>query len=163
MSVELDFKQENEMPVIFLSVLLVLLVLLAAAIWVAFFSALRKALSRFAELKRHRRRQNILATIGERSMNGHRIASNVFAAFPFGYDQNTYISNVPIAALTVPPSYEEAMTQSPSAVSAVQIPAINRRPSSDTTVASISTAAESDKTDNNSTRQQQSQQLSHLV
>lgn len=57
MSVELDFKQENEMPVIFLSVLLVLLVLLAAAIWVAFFSALRKALSRFAELKRHRRRQ----------------------------------------------------------------------------------------------------------
>ena len=80
-----------------------------------------------------------------------------------GYDQNTYISNVPIAALTVPPSYEEAMTQSPSTVSAVQIPAINRRPSSDTTVASISTAAESDKTDNNSTRQQQSQQLSHLV
>uniref|UniRef100_A0A0N5A8T6 Conserved plasma membrane protein n=1 Tax=Syphacia muris TaxID=451379 RepID=A0A0N5A8T6_9BILA len=106
---------DNDVPMVFICVLVVLLVLLASAIWIAFFSALRKAIKRFAEMKEYRRRQNVLAALAASGPIGNMRAytENASASYGLGCNQSltgTYIRQIS-SVLSVPPSYEEAIRQ----------------------------------------------------
>ncbi|GMT05744.1 hypothetical protein PENTCL1PPCAC_27918, partial [Pristionchus entomophagus] len=103
-------QEEDELPSVVLATLVVLLLLLAALIWVAFCMAVHRTARRMAIFKRQRRTQSIIAAAISRAVfDGGRPPDNSPSTF------SLFTAHAgPSAAL---PTYEQALAMEPAPLS----------------------------------------------
>ncbi|GMT36948.1 hypothetical protein PFISCL1PPCAC_28245, partial [Pristionchus fissidentatus] len=119
-------REEDELPSVVLASLVVLLLLLAALIWIAFCMAVHRTARRMAIFKRQRRTQNIIAAaisraVAERPSQSTPTTFSVFVAQESSGELPTYEEalamespSAPIASISGAPHLSSGSTGPPA-------------------------------------------------